>query len=412
MAFAYEALDFKGNEISSVIDGASEEEVTHQLHAQGLFVTSVTKLGDAEEAHSDRIDSGAPDYSKRGGSSRDRMLFTQQMAMMLRAGSQVVPALTAIASQAEKDNWQSVVNDICGEVKNGRPLSGAMASFPEVFDQTFRAIVAAGESTGDTSEAFERLSVMTRKQQGVRMQVLGAMVYPIVLLTLCLGVVCVLFFYVLPKFDALYSMLGAPLPTITQFLLFLSKWALANVIEIVIGVVVFVAGAIVFFRHPISRSWFGAMIFRIPIINILVSHLILARIFRVWGVLVRSNVPLLEGIELSRASTNNAMFLSLLDTVQHAVQDGESIGGVLGAHPLVPATMASAIATGEQSGQLDISLLFLADYLDEENEQMLTTLTRLLEPVILVLMGLIVGVMAVALFLPLFDLTSAISGGR
>ncbi len=409
MPFTYEAVDSSGNEVQSVIDVESADEAMAALHARGLFVTQVAEVQETKTARTERR--GSP-LAGRAGNARDRMLFTQQMSMMLHAGSQVVPALTAIEAQVDKAGWRKIIHEVCHRVQDGAPLSEAMADYPQVFDETFRAILAAGESTGKTADAFDRLAAMTKTQQEIKVKVVGAMIYPIILILLSIAVVSVLMFYVLPKFDALYATLGTELPGITTFMISVSRvmaehWPVFA--GLAIGVVV--AGVLAT-RLPAVRAVFDRCISSLPLVSSVVHRVILAKIFRVWGTLVRSNVPLLDGLHLCRSSTRNVRFLQMLDNVIESLEQGDTVGETLSREPLVPPTMAAAIATGEQSGQLGQSLLYLADYLDEENGETIGTLTRLVEPFILIVMGAVVGLIAIALFLPLFDLTAAASGGR
>lgn len=407
MAFAFEALDSSGKSMTGVIDASSVEDATKQLHGRGLFVTNLGPVGAAEAASAQAQAARSPLLAGRPGNTRDLLMLAQQMTMMLRAGSRVVPALEAIGSQVTKPAWGKIIDDIREQVEEGSQLSAAISKYPEIFNEGWRAIIAAGESTGQIAEAFERLSHMTKQQQGVRTKLVGSIIYPAVLMCISIGVLGVLMFFVLPRFDDLYTMLGTPLPAMTQALLACSRWLLGNKLLVVLGVIAGVTGPILLWRTKAFQLWMDGVMVRLPLLGSVARQIILARIFLIWGTAVRSNVPLMESLELSRGVTKNALYRTLMDDIVHAVGEGNSIGSVLMGHPLVPKTMASAIATGEQSGQLGDALLFLAGYLEEENTQSLATLTRLIEPVILAVMGATVGVVAISLFLPLFDLTSA-----
>lgn len=408
MPYAYEAVDSTGKDVSAVIDAESSDDAMAMLHAKGLFVTRVSEIAD------DAANTGGKKVGNlvagKAGNTRDRMLLTQQMSMMLHAGSQVVPALTAIQEQIEKPGWRKIIQDVCSRVEDGASLSEAMNDYPEVFDQTFRAIISAGESSGSTAEAFDRLSTMTKTQQEIKVRIYGALVYPALLILMSVGVVGVLMFYVLPKFDELYSTLGTELPWITVAMITISRWITDHQLIALGLAVALILVPLLGIRLPAVKRYQDAVIVHLPLISQVVQRVILARIFRVWGTLIRSDVPLLEGLELCRTSTTNVRFIAMIDDVVDAIEEGDSVGEALARHPLVPPTMVSAIATGEQSGQLGKSLIFLADYLDEENTETIGTLTRLAEPLILILMGLVVGAIAIALFLPLFDLTAAARG--
>lgn len=407
MSFAYEALDISGKQVKGVIDATSGDDATKQLHARSLFVTRLSGADDKAVQAADAKANKKPLLAGKAGSIRDQLLLAQQMTMMLRAGSRVVPALEAISSQVVKPAWRKILTDIQQRVEEGSPLNVAIGQYPEVFNESWRAIICAGEGTGQIAEAFERLSAMTKQQQEVRTKLIGAIVYPVVLLCICVAVLNVLMFFVLPRFDDLYQMLNTPLPGMTKMLLTLSRWMLANKIMVLLGVAGSIISPILLFRTKGFHLWVDRMLIKLPLLGRLARQIILARIFRIWGTAVRSNVPLMESLELSRGAVKNAVYRGLMDELTKALEEGDSIGSVLTGHPLVPRTMASAIATGEQSGQLGESLLFLAGYMEEENTQALGTLTRMIEPIILVVMGATVGVVAISLFLPLFDLTSA-----
>lgn len=405
MEFVYEAFDQGGKRVSDAIDAASAEDARKQLHARGLFITQVK-----QETAGPMVEGGkgrGSIFATKPGSVRDLMLLTQQMCMMLRAGSRVVPALEAIGQQITKPSWRRVIAELQEKVETGSPLSVAMAEHPKIFDKTFRAITAAGESAGRTADAFERLASMTKQQQQIKVKVIGALIYPGLLLTMAVGVVAILTFFVLPRFDDLYTALDTELPWITQIMLDTSGWAMNHKIIVVLGIMIITTVPALLWRWPKFKAWLDSSLVRIPVVGALARQVILGKIIRVWGTLVESNVPLLESLELSRNVTNNKAYLAMMDDLIVAVSEGKSVGDVLTHQPLVPATLSSVIATGEQSGRMSESLMFLAGHLDEENEQSLTTLTRLVEPIILILLGMVVGVVAISLFLPLFDLTSA-----
>jgi type II secretory pathway component PulF len=327
--------------------------------------------------------------------------------MMLRAGSRVVPALEAIEDQITKPAWRKIVTEIRERVETGSPLSAALAHYPNIFDETWLAIIGAAESTGRTDEAFTQLAAMTKEQQQIRVRIIGTLTYPLVLMLLSVGVISLMLFFVLPRFSNMYEMLNTPLPWITSVLLVISQTVLDNQLLFGGGAIACLIAAMVVLRTPqIVRRLTASLTF-VPLVGTLMRHLVLAKVFRIWGTSVVNGVPLLDCIKLSSGSTRNVLFQQLLNSLMERIADGDSIGLVLMQSPLVPRTMASAVATGEQSGQLGQSLLFLADYLDHENSQMLASVTRLVEPMILIFMGVGVGIMAISMFLPLFYLTSA-----
>jgi type II secretory pathway component PulF len=398
-------MEPSGKMSTGVLDVGSAEEAGEELRARGLFVTQISETKEADRGSGLGGRLSIP--MGRPGNVRDLLMFSQQVAMMLRAGSRVVPALEAIEDQITKPAWRKIVTEIRERVETGSPLSAALAHYPNIFDETWLAIIGAAESTGRTDEAFTQLAAMTKEQQQIRVRIIGTLTYPLVLMLLSVGVISLMLFFVLPRFSNMYEMLNTPLPWITSVLLVISQTVLDNQLLFGGGAIACLIAAMVVLRTPqIVRRLTASLTF-VPLVGTLMRHLVLAKVFRIWGTSVVNGVPLLDCIKLSSGSTRNVLFQQLLNSLMERIADGDSIGLVLMQSPLVPRTMASAVATGEQSGQLGQSLLFLADYLDHENSQMLASVTRLVEPMILIFMGVGVGIMAISMFLPLFDLTSA-----
>jgi type IV pilus assembly protein PilC len=408
VAFAYNAVDARGHPITNVIEASTHDEAVEQLHARGLFVTDVREAQEEESAS--RLRKTTAMIVGKPGNTRDLMMFTRQMSMMLRAGSQVVPAMEAIETLIDKPGWRKIVAAVRHEVETGASLSRALSAYPHIFDAAFRAIVTAGESTGQAGAAFDRLAMMMKEQQQTKMRVIGTLVYPALLFVMSLGVVCVLLFFVLPRFDDVYTMLRTDLPLITQIMLAISRWAKHHVPFLVAGAILLTAAPFIAARFSRTRLWLDGALVRLPVVGSLAGRLILARVLRVWGESVRASVPLLESLDLAREVTRNSVYQRMVEEIRDAVSRGATVAHAAERQPRIPRTMSSTMATGEQSGQLGEAIVFLADYLDDENRQKLAALTRLVEPIILIFMGVVVGGVAISLFLPLFNLTEAAHG--
>lgn len=406
MKLAYQAVDARGHLRSDVIEAATREEAIDQLRRQGLFVAQLSELAGGQREE---------DSPARGGFGlladyRERMVFAKQMAMLLGAGVGVVPALEAVELQATSPKWRDALRRMRTEVEEGNTLATALASCPGLFDRVFASMVAAGESSATLPEMFRRLATLAQQQYDVRRRFIGALIYPAVLITISIGVVALLLGVVLPRFAGFFEALNVPLPATTRILTNVSEFVRSYWGWVLAGIAATVVALTVYLRTPHARRTLDAISLRLPVIGNLVKHLILARFTRILGVLLASRISLLEALELATASIRHHAFRELLDEVYEAVSEGQPVADALRGSPLVPPSVVQAVAAGEQSGNIGSALLFVADCLDEDNAARIATLSKILEPLVLLVMGLIVGLVAFSLFVPMFDIATAAGG--
>jgi type II secretory pathway component PulF len=410
MTFTYQAFDATGRQSAGTLEAASADEARQNLRADGLFVTSIEQKDDGPAAAAGSA--GRKEKLPSAG-KRLRLLsaFARQMHVLVSSGTPTVQALVAIERQAEDPHWGRVVSGIRTRVETGIPLSAALADKPAIFDAVCRSLVAAGESSGNMPAMLDRLATLTRKQLQLRRSITGALVYPSLLMSLGVVVVIVMLAFVLPRFSGLFENLDSPLPPSTKFLLFLSDvlrgywWAVLGALA-----VVFVALRH-WFLHGSGKQTINTLMIRAPKIGKLTRNLLTARLARMLGVLLESRVPLLDALQLTKNAAVSPSYVELLTRAEDAVSRGEPISAVLGQTDLINPAVQEALRNGEATGQLGGPLVQMAEFLDEENEIVIKALTSLLEPAILIVLGLVVGLMAMSMFLPLFDLVSAASGG-
>ena len=345
----------------------------------------------------------------RGGGSKrlkNVTLFSRQLAMLVRTGTPLADALGAMERQLPAGPWRSVVEDLHRDVEAGSTLAGAMERHPGYFDSVCRSLIVAGESSGRLDAMLERLSRLLHQQLKVRRSITGALIYPCLLIFVGIAVVILMLCFVLPRFEGLFQTLNAPLPPSTAALLSLSDllrsywWVFAAVVAL--GAVAAGVAA----SSEGGRRALDSAVVRLPGIGRIARSLLTARFARVLGVLLDSKVPLLEALQLTRNSTGNSLFATLITESENAVALGETVSGVLARSSLIDPYIAEALRHGEQSGQMSPVLLDTADFMDEENEGLVQTLSKLLEPIMLVALGIVVAFIAISLFMPLFDLTS------
>jgi len=404
MILTYDAMDSVGRVIRDTIEAASTKEAVDQLRRKGLFVTRIV------EAPTKKLKQVVA--SPRGG-SKDLPLTTlvhctRQMAMLLTAGSGLVPAFQAIQRQMKRPAQASLIGRIVTDLEDGLPLTDALRKHPRTFDPVYCAVVAAGEASGTLAEMFERLASIVGKRRAMRKKVLGSLAYPTLLVVMCVKIFGVLLFFVIPRFAGMFSQLGVEPPATTKILLSTST-TLQTYWMVPAGLLAAGIAALVWlFRTPGGRQWASNAQLLLPVVGKLRSKLIQGQIFRTMGTLLESGVSVLETIDLARESTRNQRYQKMFNTLVDAVTSGGRLSTTFEDSGLVEPFIAQAIHTGEDSGSLGKAMTFCADMLDEMNEELINVVTRLIEPIILIGMGLVVGAVAVSLFVPLFDLTSAI----
>jgi type II secretory pathway component PulF len=407
MILAYQAYDKTGKPVADTIDAAGETEARENLRRQGLFVTQITAADNAVAGTPSRL--GRLRHRK-SGKLADVAMFSRQLYVLIASGTPVVQAIAALEKQAKNLQWAAVLADLKTKVEEGAPLSRAMEDHPEYFDSVCRSLVSAGESGSCLEAMLDRLATLTRKQLHTRRAVVGALVYPCLLIVVAVAVLGLLLTFVVPRFSELFASLDVPLPVTTRALIAVSE-VLRNYWWAALAVLAGIPVALRFYLKGPGREKMDGWVLKLPQVGRVVRSLATARISRLLGVLLESRVPVLEALELARQSTGNSRYSKLIADAADAVSRGEAISSAFSATDLVSPSVTEAIRSGEQSGQVGKLLLNISDFLDEENEVIVRSLTSILEPILLVLLGLLVGLVAMSIFMPLFDLTSITQGG-
>jgi type II secretory pathway component PulF len=409
MKYAYQAVDSGGKVVSNTIDAADENEAMDALRHRGLFVGELRPAtGDALAAHAGRAKKG-----KRLGTGRrlkNMAMFTRQLTVLVSSGTPLVQALSALERQTKDVVWREIVAGVRAKVEEGSTLSEAMSEYPQAFDAIARSLISAGESGGGFETMLDRLSVLSRKQLHVRSALVGAMIYPALLIVVAIGVLALMLLFVLPRFAGLFETLDVKLPPMTQFLMACSDFLRSYWWSLPIAGVAAFFGARSWMQTAGGRRTIDATLLRLPAVGAIVRSFSVARIARVLGVLLAGKVPLLDALALARQTVSNCKYVDLVTRAEEAVTRGSNVSTVFAATDLVSPALCEAIRAGEQSGQMGPLLLNIADFLDEENEVVVKSLTSILEPVILIVLGVLVGFVALSMFLPLFDLTAAAHG--
>ncbi len=408
------AFDRAGKRVQQLVEADTVAEAIEQLRGKGYFVTETHEQGASGGTAAGAAAGGGALalVSRRGGSLKDLTSFFRQLSILVSTGTPVVEALGSLERQAlPGSGWQKTLADIKVRVEQGASLSDAMEHHGRVFDAVCRSLIAAGESGGQLPSMLQRLSALTRQKQHTRSMIVGAMVYPCVLIVVSVSVLITMIVFVMPRFQGLFETLGADLPASTKVLMgagaFMRQWWWALLVGAGVGgffIKMWLASAD-------GRRWWHRAVIRLPILGVMTRSFATARVCRVLGVLLEGRVPLLDALALTRESVPNVHYQDMIEESEAEVARGENISSIFASSGLVQRSICEALRSGEKSGQMGPVLSGLADYLDEDNEVTLKSLTSILEPLILVGLGLVVGAVALSMFMPLFDLAAASSGG-
>lgn len=404
MILTYEALDAQGKKSRDTVEAIDSREAVDKLRRRGLFVTDIHESSDTYRTQTSKIFTTIDPYRLP---LKALVLFTRQMAMLLRAGSGVVPSIAAIRRQMKKTSHTMLLGEMIKHLEEGSRFSDALRKFPQTFDPVYCAIVSAGDASATMPEMFDRLAGIVSRRRLLRNNLIGAMIYPLLLLKMSFGILMVLLLFVVPRFQDMFITLSVEPPMSTQVLLavgaaFRDHWPF-----LVLGAAMFVGGAMTAMFTVRGKQWLSDIQLSIPIVGTIRSQLLQAQVFRTMGMLLDSGVGVLEAIGLVRTATRNRRFQKLFHDLEQSISSGGNLSGTFERSGLIDSHVCQAVYTGEESGQMGGSLIYCADTMDEANMETINTALKLLEPMILIIMGFVVGTVAVSLFIPLFDLTSA-----
>lgn len=412
MKFSFRAFDRSGKAVRETLEAASVAEADDILRKRGLFVAELVASGAGGVAAADKaVSHRASRFGGRGKRLRNMAMFVRQLSVLVSTGTPMVDAISSLERPLPNGHWRNALNDIRSRIEEGSPFSVAIERHPEYFDGVARSLIAAGESGGQLDEMLKRLASLTRQQLKVRASILGALAYPSILITIATGVLAVMLFFVLPRFEGLFQALGSPLPPTTRLLMDFSAILRAYWWAVLGGMGALSFGVWSYLSSAAGRRHLHTIAVSLPLLGRVTQALITARITRVLGVLLAGRVPMLEALALTKQASGNVLFEDLLARAEELVTKGDNISAALADSPLLNRSVVEAMRSGERSGQLATVLLDVSDFLDEDNDIVLRSLSSVVEPLILIVLGVVIGFVAVSMFLPLFDLATAAQGG-
>lgn len=401
-SFAYVARETgTGREIRSTLDAATEQAAIAALLNRNLLVVSIQE----KVAKKGRTAGGSVPLA-------DLVMFTRQLATMVDAGLAMVQSLQGLAEQTQNKAMRDVLKDVCARVEGGDSFSEALSKHPKVFNRLYVAMVGAGEKGGLLAEILARLAVYLENAARLRKKVKSAMMYPTIVTVVAFAITIFLLVKVIPVFGDIYSGFGAKLPGPTQFLINISDIVKKYFILIILGLGGGVYGWLYFIDTKKGREFWDKQRIKLPIFGVIAHKICLARFTRTLASLVRSGVPILEVLNIVSQTVGNVVMEKAIKVASSDIERGESISNALGKHPVFPNMIIRMITAGEQTGKIDNMLERISDFLDEEIETTLSGLTSLIEPILIVFLGVVVGGMVICMFLPIFKMSEIVSGKK
>jgi len=442
--YHFEAMDSTGTEIKDVIEAASQEEAQQTIRQRGYFVTKIAVKKTRKDA---KAKAGAAGKKKPRGiviggvSSKQLTTFTRQLSILQDAGLPILRSLKILENQSKPGRLKNSLMDVCDEIESGSTLSEAMSKCPKAFNRLFVNMIRAGEAGGALEIILQRLAEFQERADALKRKVRGAMVYPIVVIMVAVIILTAIMLYIVPSFEKIFREFELDLPLMTQILIFVSN-ATVKYFWLIPGIPITVWLMVKLLRKfEMGRTGWDGFLIKLPVFGQLVEKNIMARTTRTLGTLVASGVPILEAMNIVKETSGNAIFERLYGKVTDSIREGESISkpmkeystlvfnpicaffwfffilGPIGLllymkkmrEKVVDDLVVNMVDVGEETGELDTMLYKVADTYDDEVKVLTETLVSLMEPLLIVGLGLMIGFIVISLFLPLISLINSLT---
>jgi general secretion pathway protein F len=407
--YEYKGLNASGKTVKGIQDADSQGALRQLLQSQGVYVTDIWEgKGDAGTNRS-----GGVDVKKmlERITLRDISVLTRQMATLTRAGIPLVETLNALSEQAEKDELKHVISDVRQKVNEGSSLANALGDHPKHFGDLYVNMVKAGESSGNLDVVLERLTEFLEAQIELRGKVIGAMVYPLIMMFVGLIIMSVLFIFVIPKITQIFEDQNAALPWITQIMIGVSDVMAGGWFVILPAIAGICFGFYKWKESPEGKDKWDRFILQVPVVGSLVRMIAVARFARTLGTLLASGVPLLTALNIVKNILGNTRLIEVVEDARVNIREGESIAQPLKRSGEFPPLVTHMIAIGERSGQLEEMLDNVAVAYNQQVDMRIQAMTTLLEPLMIVAMGIGVAIIVFAVMLPILQLNQTIGVG-
>jgi len=398
-AYVWKGKTRDGKAVSGERSAENKEAVMALLRRDQILVSSVKEKG--KEMVLPKFGGGVP--------AKELAIFVRQFSVMIDAGLPLVQCLEILGTQQENKTFAKILQQTRIDVEGGASLADAMRKHPKAFDDLFVNMIAAGEAGGILDTILKRLATYIEKAVKLKGQVKGAMVYPVAVIGIAGIVIAVILWKVIPTFAAMFEGLGAQLPLPTRIVIGMSNWFIRILPFLVVFVIAFVFLFKKYYATHHGRRVVDRMVLKLPILGILMQKIAVARFCRTLATLMASGVPILDGLEITARTAGNAIIEDAIMAVRKGVESGLTVAQPLKESGVFPPMVVQMIGVGEQTGALDAMLSKIADFYEEEVDQAVANLLTLMEPVMILFLGVTVGGIVISMYLPLFDLISKLS---
>ena len=405
---SYAAIDSSGKRITGNMDASGRDEVVDKLKNEELIITKISCGVTTNPLDSD-VMTKRLSIIPQSINSEDLMVFTRELATMINAGLPLVESLYTIAEDIEKDKMKKVVQDLGTKIIGGISFSEALKMHKNVFDDMFINLVKVGEIGGNLEVILVNLADYMEAMEELKRKIYSALYYPITVITFALLIVSGLFIFVIPRFAEIFSNFGSELPTLTKFFLdasmFMQKYYIPLFVALAVGIYVFLK----FIKTKSGRNWFDRLKLTMPLVGPLVNKIVISRFAKILALLYSSGVPINQSLELVSSACGNSVMEAAILKANENVLEGESISGTLEKSKIFPVMVIHMMDVGEQTGNLSEMLNKISQFYDMQVNTSIRGLTSLIEPVLVVFMGILIGFMALSLFLPIVKLPTIIA---
>jgi len=399
MLYQYKALQ-NNQKVTGEMDAGNEKEIADYLKSNGYFPVEITEKKKSPLSNLTSI--------LEHVAFQDVVYMTRQLAIMLGAGLTLIDSIDIIKKQVSKVAFKKMLDEIDRQLRDGKTFSQTLSQYPRQFSHFYISLVKSGEASGKLDEILERLAEHLEKQRAFKQKIRNALIYPVVIITTMSAMMFVMFAFVMPKLLNLYDNFEVDLPPMTQSIMSVSNFMEANWVWVLIGIIVSVTSILKFLKTKQGKNLYDKYILNVPLIGHIVRISGLVDVTRTLSILISSGVPILDGLVIVMDVNSNAVFQEAFRRITQKVEKGMSVGSAMSNEPIFPESLTQMTIVGEQTGHLDVTLLKLAEYYQTESEMAVKGMLTLLEPMIIVVLGISVGFLVMAVITPIFTLTNSL----
>lgn len=413
-SFAYSARDSSGNKVDGSVNARSQDEAVAEIRKKGLSILTISqsaggKKGEGGSIFESDFFTGKISAKNAKASVTDLILFTRQLATMVSAGIPLLECLEILAEQVENQGFQNVLFEVVNDIRSGVDFSSAIGKYPRCFPDIYVNMVRAGEVSGQLDEILIRLAEYQEASAALKAKIKSAMTYPVISIVMILGITTFLLVFIIPKFKTIFESLNVELPTITVLLLNLAEFMSTQWMTWGGGSIIAFMAFQFYRKTPFGARQLDFLSLKVPVFGPLFKKVAISRFARTFATLIQSGVPILGALEIVASTAGNRVIEEIVVNASDSVRQGDNLATPLSEHPgIFPPMVTKMIAIGEKSGALEQLLTKISEFYDQQVETMVDQLTALIEPIMIAVMGVMVGGMVLAIFLPIFKLQGAL----